>query len=192
MEKLVPNIRFPGFTDPWKQRKLTDVVIRSSACSSDRNLPRIEYEDIVADEGRLNKDVFTKGSLKSGLAFFKGDILYGKLRPYLHNWLLPTFNGIAVGDFWVLRPEDIDNNFLFTLIQTQRFDEVANQSTGSKMPRADWKLVANSKFPMPRSIEEQIRIGKLFRELDDNITLHQRKLDELKELKKGLLQQMFV
>lgn len=137
-------------------------------------MPRIEYEDIVADEGRLTKDVYSKQSSKDGIAFHPGEVLYGKLRPYLHNWLLPAFDGIAIGDFWVLRPKNIDSSFLYRLIQTDQFDAVANQSTGSKMPRADWKLVSESHFGVPQSLKEQKRIGNLFEELDGFITLHQR------------------
>ena len=54
----------------------------------------------------------------------------------MQNWLLPTFDGLAVGDFWVLQPQNADSSFLYRLIQSRQFDEVANQSTGTKMPRA--------------------------------------------------------
>ena len=60
------------------------------------------------------------------------------------------------------------------------------------MPRADWKLVSNTVFSIPSSIEEQSKIAALFNTLDNLITLHQRKYDELKLYKKGLLQKMFV
>ena len=66
-------------------------------------------------------------------AFDGTQVLYGKLRPYLHNWLNPDFKGVAVGDWWVMRPVGIDKDFLFRLVQTKQFDEVANQSSGSKM-----------------------------------------------------------
>ena len=128
----------------------------------------------MSGTGRLNKDIYAKQSIKSGIAFHQGDVLYGKLRPYLQNWLLPTFDGLAVGDFWVLQPQNADSSFLYRLIQSRQFDEVANQSTGTKMPRADWKLVSKTVFSIPSNISEQAAIGTYFTALDSLITLHQR------------------
>ena len=186
--QAVPEIRFKGFTAPWEQRKFEDIAVRSSTISSESGLPRVEYEDIISGTGRLNKDIFAKESDKTGIVFYKGDVLYGKLRPYLQNWLLPLFNGIAVGDFWVLQPQNTDSSFLYRLIQNRQFDEVANQSTGTKMPRADWKLVSKTEFFIPSTIDEQVAIGTYFEQLDNLITLHQRKLEEEKRKKKALMQ----
>lgn len=77
------------------------------------------------------------------------------------------------------------------LIQSPQFDDMANQSSGTKMPRADWKLMSNTEFCVPTDLEEQQEIGIYFRHLDHIITLHQRKCDETKELKKYMLQKMF-
>lgn len=123
----------------------------------------------------MNKDIRLKEVQKTGIKFDGTQVLYGKLRPYLHNWLNPDFMGVAVGDWWVFRPVEIDKNFLYRLIQTKKFDNVANQSSGSKMPRADWNLVSQSEFIVPISLEEQCRIAEAFEELDRLITLHQRK-----------------
>ena len=128
----------------------------------------------MSGTGRLNKDIYAKQSSKSGIVFHQGDVLYGKLRPYLQNWLLPTFDGLAVGDFWVLQPQNADSSFLYRLIQSRQFDEVANQSTGTKMPRADWKLMSKTVFSIPSNISEQAAIGTYFTALDNLITLHQR------------------
>lgn len=165
----------PFYTSSWEQRKFEEIAVRSSVICSDDTLPRVEYEDIVSGTGRLNKDIYAKQSIKSGIAFHQGDVLYGKLRPYLQNWLLPTFDGLAVGDFWVLQPQNADSSFLYRLIQSRQFDEVANQSTGTKMPRADWKLVSKTVFSIPSNISEQAAIGTYFTALDSLITLHQRK-----------------
>ena len=165
----------PFYTFSWEQRKFEEIAVRSSVICSDDTLPRVEYEDIVSGTGRLNKDIYAKQSIKSGIAFHQGDVLYGKLRPYLQNWLLPTFDGLAVGDFWVLQPQNADSSFLYRLIQSRQFDEVANQSTGTKMPRADWKLVSKTVFSIPSNISEQAAIGTYFTSLDSLITLHQRK-----------------
>lgn len=172
---LTVQLIHPFYTSSWEQRKFEEIAVRSSVICSDDTLPRVEYEDIVSGTGRLNKDIYAKQSSKSGITFHQGDVLYGKLRPYLQNWLLPTFDGLAVGDFWVLQPQNADSSFLYRLIQSRQFDEVANQSTGTKMPRADWKLVSKTVFSIPSNISEQAAIGTYFTALDNLITLHQRK-----------------
>ena len=173
--RLISTVNKKRITSSWEQRKFEEIAVRSSVICSDDTLPRVEYEDIVSGTGRLNKDIYAKQSSKSGIVFHQGDVLYGKLRPYLQNWLLPTVDGLAVGDFWVLQPQNADSSFLYRLIQSRQFDEVANQSTGTKMPRADWKLVSKTVFSIPSNISEQAAIGTYFTALDSLITLHQRK-----------------
>ena len=187
-----PEIRFAGFTDPWEQRKFSDLTDRVSIQSNDPNLPQVEYEDIISGEGALNKDLNDKEGGKTGIKFYVGDVLYGKLRPYLMNWLYPQFNGVAVGDFWVLRATECDSSFLYRLVQTDGFQRLANVSSGSKMPRADWNLISQSFFAVPANHAEQKAIAKSLAELDSLITLHQRKLELLRNTKKSLLDRMFV
>ena len=190
MEGNVPEIRLKGFTEPWEQRKFKSLINRVSKTSTENRLPRVEFEDIISGLGQLNKDINKKDSRKSGTEFLSGDILFGKLRPYLKNWLLPDFDGVAVGDFWVFRPKESDIHFIYYLIQSDNFQAVANLSIGTKMPRSDWSVVSEAEFSIP-TMAEQIAIGEFFRTLDENITLHKQKLDGLKKLKKGYLQQMF-
>ena len=188
----IPELRFPGFTDDWEQRKLGDVVFRRNNAEVTGALPGVEYEDVIPEEGRLNKDVSLKKVTKKGLEFLEGDVLFGKLRPYLKNWLFAEFNGVAVGDWWVLYSDKVDGRLIYYLIQTDSYQTVANLSTGTKMPRSDWTTVSQTCFAFPVSAAEQLKISKYFSSIDSLISLHQRKLDHLKELKKGLLQQMFV
>ena len=191
-EKKVPALRFRGFDNAWEQYKLSHFAQRESVFrSSSSEYPSVEYEDVVSERGCLNKDIRLKETEKTGIAFDGMQVLYGKLRPYLHNWLNPDFTGVAVGDWWVLRPVGIDKKFLYRLIQTRRFDEVANQSSGSKMPRADWNLVSNTEFIIPYSLDEQRQIAETFDSLDHLISLHQRKLEMLKKVKKSMLEKMF-
>ena len=179
--RVLPKLLY----NDWEQRKFSDIATReSSVCTSASDIPSVEYEDVVAEEGRLNKDIRSKEVAKAGITFDGSQVLYGKLRPYLHNWLNPDFKGIAVGDWWVLKPVNMDKNFLYRLIQTQQFDNVANQSSGSKMPRADWNLISSSEFMLPPSKEEQSKIGGYFDELDHLITLHQHKCEQLQSMKK--------
>ncbi len=158
---------------------------------SNSGLPSVEYEDIVSGQGVLNKDIREKESVKTGIRFSPHDVLFGKLRPYLQNCLLPDFSGVAVGDFRVMKPSEIDSRYLYYLIQTTPFQVAANQSTGTKMPRADWSLVSKTPFYLPKNQGEQARIGKTLQAVDNLITLHQRKLLKLKNIKKAMLEKMF-
>ena len=188
----VPELRFAGFADDWEQRKLTEIVNRVNKSSNSDVLPKVEFEDIVSGEGRLNKDISSKFDSRKGTLFEPENILYGKLRPYLKNWLFPDFEGVALGDFWVFEATDVSvPSFDYYLIQSDDYQKVANDTSGTKMPRSDWKNVSSTDFAIP-SKDEQKQIGAFFKQLDDTITLHQRKLDLLKEQKKGFLQKMFV
>ena len=135
----------------------------------------MEYEDVVSEAGILNNDIRSKKVVKAGIVFYDTHVLYGKLRPYLHNWLCPDFSGVAVGDWWVLKPCYVVREFIYRIIQTKRFDNATNQSSGSKMPRADWNLVSNTEFMIPSDSSEQEKIGLYFKKIDHLITLHQSK-----------------
>ena len=190
-KRKVPKLRFPGFTDAWEQRKLGEVVFRRNTAEVTGALPGVEYEDVIPEEGRLNKDVSLKEVTKKGLEFLEGDVLFGKLRPYLKNWLFAEFNGVAVGDWWVLYSDKVDGRLIYYLIQTDSYQTVANLSTGTKMPRSDWATVSQTSFSFPVEANEQLKIGKHFSSIDSLISLHQRKLDNVKMLKKSLLQKSF-
>lgn len=190
--KNVPEMRFEGFTETWEQRKFADMATRNSTmaeCTSD--CPSIEYEDIVSGQGVLNKNVREKSSIKTGILFEPYDVLFGKLRPYLKNWIFPDFSGIAVGDFWVLHPVETDSRYLYYLIQTPTFQAAANQSTGTKMPRSDWNLVSITKFFSPKNSDEQLKIGAILQSIDRLITLHQCKYEKLLDLKKSMMYKLF-
>lgn len=190
--ETVPKVRFKGFEWEWKKVKFSDLAERISTTEQSGILPGVEYEDIISGEGRLNKDVYQKECYKYGIVFNTGDILFGKLRPYLKNILLADFHGVAVGDFWVLRSKENNSNFLYTLVNSNSFMEVANISSGSKMPRADWNLVSATIFAVPSDEEEQKLIGNYFTTLDRQITLQTHRLEKLKQIKSACLDKMFV
>lgn len=175
----------------WEQRKFKMLVNRESTITDDIRLPRVEYEDISSNSGKLNKNIYLKDNNKRGNEFEPNDILFGKLRPYLNKWLYATFKGIAVGDFWVLRTKELNSKYIFYLLQTSKFKNVSNISTGTKMPRADWTTVSNKTFIVPTNLNESERIGILLSTLDAYINLHQRKINTFKQLKKSFLSGMF-
>lgn len=186
-----PKIRFKGFSGEWKELPFSEIVERTSSTGKTGSLPGIEFEDIVSGEGCLNKDVYQKDCRKYGKIFREGDILFGKLRPYLKNILLAEFRGIAIGDFWILRPGDNDSKFIYNLVNSEAFMRVANVSSGSKMPRADWNLVSSTNFLLPQDKIEQEAIGKYFTSLDTQISASTSRLASLKQMKAASLQAMF-
>lgn len=190
-EQLVPEIRVAGFDGEWINRPFSQLVHRRSSVVSTEGLPQVEYEDIESGFGCLNKDIGSKTSRKSGIVFEPGDILFGKLRPYLKNWLLPEFGGLAVGDFWVLVPDACTTSFLYGLIQAPRFTEASSISSGSKMPRSDWSLVSQAHLAAPLSYEEHDLIGGTFQRLERLINHHRNKHCQLKQAKTSLMQRMF-
>lgn len=189
-EQLVPQIRFDGFDGEWEKTVFGALAKRKSYIERGTSLPRLEYEDINSGLGTLNKDIRRKGSKKPGVLFAEGDVLFGKLRPYLKNWFLPNYPGVAVGDFWVLTPQHAAAKFVYALIQTKQFTVVSNISSGSKMPRSDWKLVSETTFSLPGIVEQQ-DIGTLFADLDASIDQHRRRHQQLKQTKASLMERMF-
>ena len=189
-KRMVPEVRFKGFTDDWEQRKFKNSVSRITKHDNNSDLPHIEYENINSGMGSLKNRISELHTEKDGVVFQKNDILFGKLRPYLKNWYFANFDGIAVGDFWILRSDNIYPKFVYYLIQTEKFFSISNLSSGSKMPRSDWNLVSNYKFQFPQKIQESMNIGQLLSVLDKLLSLQQRKLEQLKQLKKAMLQKI--
>lgn len=189
MEK--PKIRFLKNKHSWVRNTFEEIAKRRTKSSDNPDLPRIEYQDIISGEGRLNKDLNKNIDCRKGIVFETNDILYGKLRPYLKNWLHPNFNGIALGDFWVLQARNCDSKFLFSLVQSPKFQRVANDTSGTKMPRSDWKTVSQTEFSIPTSNDEQSAIGSLFRTLDDLLASYKDNLTNYQSLKATMLSKMF-
>jgi type I restriction enzyme S subunit len=190
-ESKIPELCFKELNNSWKPKEFSSIVDRISISSTKKELPRVEYEDIISGRGIFNKDINRKVSAKRGIEFKSGDVLFGKLRPYLKNWFLSDFDGIAVGDFWALRAKEINEKFLYYLIQTNSFQKISNQSSGSKMPRSDWSLVSKAIISIPSDYNEQTRIGELFWKLDQAINLNSQELEKLKNFKKACSESMF-
>ena len=190
--QTVPEIRLDGFEDRWEEKEFVQIVNRVTESSDSDSLPKVEFEDIISGQGKLNKDISSKFDNRKGILFKPGYTLYGKLRPYLNNWLLPEFEGVALGDFWVFDPNGNDSNFIYYLVQSSRYQKVANDTSGTKMPRSDWKSVSTTVFAIPQTVAEQQAIGAYFSNLDNLINSHQEKITQLETLKKKLLQDMFI
>lgn len=184
------TIKFITTNMSWKNVLFKDIVERVALTNTSENLPYIEFEDIISGEGTLNKDIHNRKRIKKGIEFIAGDVLFGKLRPYLKNIFLANLHGIAIGDFLVLRSKNILPYILYLIVNSKKFMQVANISSGSKMPRADWNLVLNQQFSIP-AMEEQRRIASYFQSMDTLIQTTSKKLASLKQIKVASLQSMF-
>lgn len=142
----------------WEVRKLKYVVSLRNQKEGASDF-RIGLENIESKTGRFiqaDESAFDD----EGIGFFEGDVLFGKLRPYLAKVFLADKNGICVSEFLVLKSEGILNRFLKFLMLSGVFIEVVNSSTyGTKMPRANWEFIGNLKIPIP-SLEEQKAIAE--------------------------------
>lgn len=185
-----PEIRFAGFSDGWEQVTFSEIMtLRSETADSSNYNIDVELENLVTDLGILVGDVTMRS--QSNSIFKKGDVLFGRLRPYLNKWWLADRDGIKSGEIWAFFPnKTTSSKFIYAIIQSKRFLNIANISSGTKMPRADWKKISATIYAVP-SNNEQIKIGNFFKQLDDIISLHQRELDNLKQMKQGFLQKMF-
>lgn len=190
--QTVPEIRLDGFEGEWEEKEFIQIVNRVTESSDSDSLPKVEFEDIISGQGKLNKDISSKFDNRKGILFKPGYTLYGKLRPYLNNWFLPKFEGVALGDFWVFDPNGNNSDFIYYLVQSSRYQKVANDTSGTKMPRSDWKSVSTTIFAIPQTIAEQQAIGSYFSNLDNLINSYQEKITQLETLKKKLLQDMFI
>ncbi len=194
--ETAPRLRFPEFrgNGMWETKKLGSIVTKSKETfdpqRSHETPPVIELDGIEAKTGRILglSTLEKKHSLKS--RFQAGDILFGKLRPYLQKFARPSFAGVCSSEIWVLRSKGISSAFLLYLIQSKRFMQLANISSGSRMPRAEWSVLADAEFEIPQPSEQQ-KIAECLGSLDELIEATGKKVEALRQHKHGLMQQLF-
>ena len=195
----VPEVRFPGFTDAWEQRKLGEVAdifdgTHQTPKYTDSGIKFVSVENIATLETEKYISQKAYESEYSNKQAEKGDVLMTRIgnigTPKLIEKDEPLAYYVTLA---LLKPKNIDSNFLAWGISSP------------KVQRNIWKLTLHIAFPKKinlgeinqvsisiPSINEQKKIGDFFKQLDSLIALHQRKLDHLELMKKGLLQQMFV
>ncbi|MFK4818448.1 restriction endonuclease subunit S [Lactococcus petauri] len=198
----VPELRFEGFADDWEQRKWIDTVDISTNMVNPKtgdydDLLHIGPGNIESFTGRILDNVNTvkNDNLISGKFHFNpNDIIYGKINPQLAKYVHVDFEGLASADAYVLNSKNgVNQGFLFVELQTSGFYKYSvSVSMRTGMPKINRDELNQFSYLAPKNIEEQQRIGSFFKQLDETIALHQRKLDLLKEQKKGYLQKMFV
>lgn len=179
----------------WKETPFAKIAKRASEkfdpTTSVETPMTIELENIESGTGRITGHGALGDQLSLKGVFRNGDILFGKLRPYLNKYWLADSSGVCSSEIWVLRAEGAIAAFVFYLIQTKNFMQSANQSSGSKMPRADWSVVGAAKFSVPHPDEQQ-KIADFLGALDSKITAVTAQIEQMQTFKSGLLQQMFV
>lgn len=156
----------------------------------------IEMENINQESGTINgkSDIAKLLSLKT--KFHKGDVLYGKLRPYLRKYWLADFDGACSTEIWVLKnAENIEKQFLFYLFQSEYINKIANLSSGTKMPRADWKFMREQNLYIPYQndipdLSLQRRIASILSGIDKKIESEEKVLEKYKKIKKGLMEKL--
>ena len=202
----VPEVRFPGFTDSWEQRRLGEVA---DSVEYGINAPAKEYDGINKYLRITDIDDTTHEFLQSDLTSPDTDLTLAEKFKLLEGDILFARTGASVGKSYIYSREDgsvyyagflirmrfnksISPNFIFQNTLTtayKQYVEVTSQRSGQ--PGVNAKEYSNYSLYIP-SKEEQQKIGSFFQQLDTLIALYQRKLEHLELLKKGLLQQMFV
>lgn len=141
----------------WEVSCLKNIVelVKGNVNPSDikQNTPYVGLEHIGRKTIVLSDWANSELANSDKTAFKKHDILFGKIRPYFHKVAVATFDGITSTDTIILRPkENIYFGLALQTVFTDKFIEIATQSsTGSKMPRADWNVLQDYKFPIPKS-----------------------------------------
>lgn len=155
------------------------------------DLKCIELEHFEQGTGHILGWVNSSEQKSTKNIFKKGQVLFGKLRPYLRKYWLAEFDGVCSSEVWVLQSKNnkCSNEFLFRIVQHNHFIQVANVSSGSKMPRADWDYVSSFPFPLPK-LPEQITIAKLIGTWDKVIQTTTTVITKKEERKRWLMQQL--
>ena len=160
--------------------------------SSGIEYPCVELENIEQETGKILATVpsIEQGSIKNMAK--SGDTLFGKLRPYLRKYAFAQQTMVCSSEIWALIPSDVVlPKFLFYLVQTEQFLRVANISSGTKMPRAEWSNIEKAEFHIP-DLPVQRKVVSLLEGMDRRIAFADSMLICLNRLKASLLQQFFI
>ncbi len=184
----------PKINSRWKFDRFKDVAsLRNEKTDEKSELEDyIELEDMTQGTGRLLNKRNTLEVASKVTKFYKGDVLFGKLRPYLEKFYFSDFDGKCTGEILAFKPERIEGKYLMYLLSSTWFINLCNSmSYGAKMPRVNWNTqLSRIYLPIP-SKEEQISIVESL----DNISLKtyeltkkiKAQIETLKKYKKSLI-----
>ena len=208
----VPEIRFPGFTEAWEQRKFFDNIkntidfrgrtpkklgmdwsVSGYLALSALNVKN-GYIDPSVDAHYGNQELYDKWM--SGKELYKGQVLFTTEAPMGNVAQVPDNNKYILSQRTIafeLYSDKITDDFLAVLLRSpQSYNKLLSLASGGTAKGVSQKSLSQFIVTLPKDLDEQQKIGSFFKQLDDTIALHQRKLDLLKETKKGFLQKMFV
>ena len=192
----VPKFRFSGFTGDWEQRKLGELAVFNPKEELPDVFEYVDLESVVGTEMLFHRteEKSTAPSRAQRLAN-NGDLFYQTVRPYQkNNYLFEKLDKHYVFStgYAQLRPF-VDGYFLLSLVQNGQFVKtVLDNCTGTSYPAINANDLAEIEVFFPKDECEHHQIGTYFRSLDHLITLHHRKLEKLKLIKKSFLEKMFV
>ena len=191
----IPAIRFAGFTEAWEQRKLGSLAIFNPKAELPNVFEYVDLESVVGTEmlSHRTESKRTAPSRAQRLAQ-TGDLFYQTVRPYQKNNFLfeksDKYYVFSTG-YAQMRPV-VDGLFLLCIVQSNGFMKVVlDNCTGTSYPSIKSNDLAEIEVYSPINPKEQEYIGKLFKGIDNLITLHQRKYDKLVNVKKAMLEKMF-
>ncbi|MBW7825375.1 Type I restriction modification DNA specificity domain protein [Streptococcus thermophilus] len=199
----VPELRFKGFTDDWEERKLgesSDVrdgthaspkyVSQGHPMVTSKNLTHFGLD--MTDVSFLTDKDFNEINKRSKVSI--GDILFGMIGT-IGNPVIVDRDDFAIKNVALIKEKTsnpITNKWLLQYLKSPSFNRfIQKENAGGTQKFISLGLIRDMKLRVPE-FDEQQKIGAFFKQLDDTIALHQRKLDLLKEQKKGFLQKMFV
>ena len=200
-----PELRFPGFTDAWEQRKLSDISTKVTTKNVDvhytETLTNSAEQGIISQVDFFDKEISNKDNINGYYIVDNNDFIYNPristlapVGPINRNKLNRT--GIMSPLYTVFRSSNVDLGFLEWYFQSSHWHRYMKLN-GDSGARADRIAIKDSTFfempiKTPVNIKEQVLIGETLEKFNQYITLHQRKLGHLQLQKKALLQQMFV
>ena len=200
-----PELRFPGFTDAWEQRKLSDISTKVTTKNVDvhytETLTNSAEQGIISQVDFFDKEISNKNNINGYYIVENNDFIYNPristlapVGPINRNKLNRT--GIMSPLYTVFRASNVDLGFLEWYFQSNHWHRYMKLN-GDSGARADRIAIKDSTFfempiKTPVNIKEQVLIGETLEKFNQYITLHQRKLEHLQLQKKALLQQMFV
>ena len=202
-DKKVPKLRFPEFTDAWEQRKLSDisekVTIKNSDLKEHETLTNSAEFGIISQSDFFDHRISNESNINNYYVVSPNDFVYNPrisvtapVGPINRNKL--NRKGIMSPLYTVFAVKNVEYSFLEFFFKSSKWHKFMrfNGDSGARSDRFSIKDSVFFSMPVPvPSLEEQMKIGKFFSELENTITLQQRKLNLLKKLKKGLLQKMF-
>ena len=193
---LYPEIRFAGFTDPWEQRKLGELFEESDERASDREILSVSVANGIYPASESDRETNPGASLANYKVVHSGDVVYNSMRMWQGAVDASRYDGIVSPAYVVAKPNsEVYARFFARLLrQPMLLKQYQQVSQGNSKDTQVLKFddFASIEISMPASENEQRQIGAFFDRLDSLITLHQRKLELLRNIKKSMLDKMFV